>query len=459
MIVVGTVFLIVIILVLIYLEPVAKFLGYCPGETEGKDCPGKTEGYFPLVQALGFMLIAIMTLILTSQRNRNLDKQVENARKQTENLTKQTENLTKQTENLTKQTENAIEKTKVQDETRLDQQFLDAVKLLGDSSMDYSGREGAVYMLSALAQKSPDHTQRCVDMISSLNQWMGERIQNRPDYFRRNANVDEKNFSRWRTRVFTTDQGGLQKYFQEISKKEENQPEDQILKKQIENERLSQTVLKELEEIIAEFLQREDNGKPLNLNHRYICQINLGGKQAGTGRISYSFAKLQGAKLSNANLQRAKLSNAKLQGAYLWGANLQGAYLANANLQGAYLANANLQGAYLANAKLQGAYSTSIEMEGETRNEQFTNRIRKRTNEKADLSRTQQGNLKQEDADEIIKELEAEDLSDLDIKQHAIGRIKSAIGKTPNLAEAQLGSYTKTEADEMIKNYEKKASL
>ncbi|WGK69258.1 pentapeptide repeat-containing protein [Candidatus Haliotispira prima] len=324
------------------LESFAEFFKYSP-ESER---PGH---YFPLVQVLGLITIAVITAILTAWRNLSLEKRVENDTAQ----------------------------TKVQDETRLDQQFLDAVKLLGDSNMDYSGREGSVYMLSALAKKSPEHTQRCVDMIGSLNRWMGERIQNRPDYFRRNANENEDDFSLWRTRVFTTDRDGLDKYAEETNQTGENQPEDSILIKQIENERLSQAILKELEKIIAEFLGRKKNSETLNLNHLYICQINLEKEQAGAGRIRYLFAKLQGADLQGAdlrgaNLQGADLANANLQGADLQGANLQRADLKGAQLEGAdlrdlrkaSLTSANLQGATFKNANLQEADLSSTNLQG-----------------------------------------------------------------------------------------------
>ena len=160
------------------------------------------------------------------------------------------------------------------------------------------------------------------------------------------------------------------------------------------------------------------------------------------------FASLQGAHFGEASLQRAKLALASLQGADLQHAFLQGAKLVGAHLQGADLRLAFLQGAYFESASLQGAST-----QNPSDDDSFAEYIRKRIDQKTDLSGVIfAGGLSREAVASIVKDLPDEEARQLREKlRFHIG--KPASHELPENSGAITGAYTAEEAEQWIAEY------
>ena len=276
---------------------------------------------------------------------------------------------------LQKQTDNQSEQVNIQDRTRLDEQFKQAVEFL--TKEDDNARTGAVFMLAALAKHSPEHTQRCLDMLCSLNEWMAERLEKESNYFRRyekGKKIDKKTV--WRDKIFTLDQASLDKYWRDYLRPNDSEsaPTDETRKEariHIAQERLSQLVIKEIEKIIAEVSEKKLSDKAfkksypqnLTLAQRFLPQINLSNLTLKK-RFSFESAIMKGAYLRSAHLEGAYLRFAHLEGAHLWYAHLEGADLVSAHLEGADLGYAHLEGADLVSAHLEGADLGYAHLEG-----------------------------------------------------------------------------------------------
>jgi uncharacterized protein YjbI with pentapeptide repeats len=320
---------------------------------------------------------ALITLAFSFWRNSIFSNQIKTLQKQTEN---QTEQLTLQTQ----QVENQTRELQIKDQTRNDEQFKQAVEMLGKADAGFAAQQGAVFILVALAQRSPEHTQRCVDMLCSLNEWVAERLEVESDYFKREDKADKK-FIPWISRVFWENNTAMTAYWNRYlrhSAETESASINGDCTKQVlaamNREKLSQLVVKEMRKILQSLSdsntdKKEDEQQTLTLAQRYLPQLDGSGLLLGKmvnwqearlpGAVLYE-AQLQGAVLRRAQLQGAVLREAQLQGADLIGVQLQGADLREAQLQGAYLIGVQLQGADLREAQLQGAYLSQAQLQG-----------------------------------------------------------------------------------------------
>jgi uncharacterized protein YjbI with pentapeptide repeats len=102
------------------------------------------------------------------------------------------------------------------------------------------------------------------------------------------------------------------------------------------------------------------NGRPLAANFDYSQARFMGANLAGANLqnlnlrgADFTDASLVGANLKGADLTQANLHNANLQGAHLDGAILTNARLTNARLDNATLANTDLTGTHLENTKFR----------------------------------------------------------------------------------------------------------
>jgi uncharacterized protein YjbI with pentapeptide repeats len=336
---------------------------------------------------------AIFTIIFTYWRNsiaqkqmhlqgKQIEKQGEQIKIQGEQLTIQAGQLkiqtqqltlqTTQTENNTQQIENQTRELQIKDQQRNDEQFKQAVEMLGKTDGGFALQQGAVFILVALALRSPEHTQRCTDMLCSLNEWMAERLAREPDYFRRKDETD-KDFVMWIDRIFAGDTTSLTAYWNRYIKhgEETDLTASAISSEQLAAaraacaaERLSQLVIKELRKIIEQ-LEPEADGqsRSLDLGQRYLPQLDVSDLELGN-RAKFTNTNLQGANLDRGELQGVRLDDANLQGASLDIVNLRGVSLASANLQGASLHYANLQRARLVGANLQGVSLNYAQLQG-----------------------------------------------------------------------------------------------
>jgi uncharacterized protein YjbI with pentapeptide repeats len=354
---------------------------------------------------------AIITLIFQFLREWNFNRQVKASELQTNNQTKQIVNQTRELE--------------IRDQTRNDEQFKQAVEMLGDAEASLLKKQGAVFILVSLAIRSPDHTQRCVDMLCTLNEWMAERIEQHPDYFRLHDDqgVDEMRqpFKPWVERIFRRNEE-FYKLYMEFSRGTRSvvgqlsESEIKEVNRMMDEECLSQLVVKEMRKIAEEIARRNDTyatahpsiraedkfyyimppkGKVdiLNLRNRYLCQLDVSGlelhaainfsdsiiyamkaRRTNARKADFSNARMRGADLGSgffleANFMKVDLSYARLHQANmafceLEGSLLQGTEFEQALLQGAGMRFCQLQGASLIATSLQGANLSYSRFEG-----------------------------------------------------------------------------------------------
>ncbi len=88
---------------------------------------------------------------------------------------RQTEILAKRIKDQEKQTEFLGEQVKNEETANLNKQFLDSVKIFESSTATLETKKGALYHLENLALSSPNHRQRVMDFLNSLNQWMRDK--------------------------------------------------------------------------------------------------------------------------------------------------------------------------------------------------------------------------------------------------------------------------------------------
>ena len=235
--------------------------------------------------------------------------------------------------------------TEIQESTRQDSLFAQAADFLKENN-DLTTRKAGVYILKDLAMSSPNHAQKCIDMLCSLNEsWMPKFLKDYPDFFI--INRDFPNI----------------KNIEEIELKETFDETDLIeilyftddkycYKNQIA---LSQLVLLTVSEIIKYISRNIEYKGPYNLSYKYLCSGNF-------EEIDFrKFDNLEGINFQSANLYRANFQSAYLRVAHLESANLNEAHLESANLseahlESAFLNNANFQAGNLFFAHLKFAF-------------------------------------------------------------------------------------------------------
>lgn len=224
--------------------------------------------------------------------------------------------------------------TEIQESTRQDELFAKAVDLLKREN-DLITRKAGVHILKDLAVTSPKHTQKCIDMLCSLNEvWMPKFLKEYPDFFEINKDfqcinsIEEIKLSVAKS---STDQ---ELYVRENVK----------AIGYVDDISLSQLVLVSVAEIVTVISASVDFEGPYNFRYKFLCGGNFGG---------LDFEKFS--KMRNVNFRGTNLRKANLKGADLYEAEMQSVVLEESNLQNANLMRANLQSAKLLLSNLQNA--------------------------------------------------------------------------------------------------------
>ena len=281
-------------------------------------------------------IAALATAIFTWWKNVLNAKQVETTKEQTKNTQVQLDQIQKQ--------------ILIQEESRLDSLFAKAVDFLKEEN-DLITRIGGVHTLKDLAVSSPKHTQKCIDMLCSLNEaWMPSMLEHNPQFFETENN--------WINERISNEL--LAKYSVFITQTQTNLLDSSPIKL-IERISISQSVIKSISFIVQHINEKMPNEK-FDLSYKYLCSIDLNGKNLSNFKMVNSF--LIGANLLEANIQESNLSNANLQYANLVRANLQKTLLYSVNLKFAILYGANFQEAILSFAILNGARLDSANFQG-----------------------------------------------------------------------------------------------
>lgn len=243
--------------------------------------------------------------------------------------------MERQTEVMEKRREQDRQELQITEARRLDERFIEAVKLLSQKldEINYPSHLGAIISLRDLAIDDEKYTQRCIDVICSCNQWMEEYLE---IFSTKNPYVPYSKYQ-----------------FIEDGRVSDKTKKDGIT---IHHERRSQSALMAITSILIN-LGNNSSLKhllsQLNFQGKMLCGINLYG--AEIAGINFIKAYLNGANLSRVNMQGSALIWANLQGANLHKAGLQGANLSYANIRGANLCSAQMQGANLQSANLLGS--------------------------------------------------------------------------------------------------------
>ena len=248
---------------------------------------------------------------------------------------------------------------------RFDERFDNAAASLAKelNESTFPAHLGAISGLQALATDSPEHTQRCLDIICSCNQWMEGYI----DKF-----IEKKSkgiYSSWLLKE------------QDRITKEDNQ--NNIGNITLLHEKRSQESLAAISHILAEIsVKRPEQLKELNFHNKMLCGISLNNlklddinlentylvasdlNNISLNNVKLDRAKLQGTSLDHATLQGVSLDHANLQGVSLYRTNLQGSSLYYTNLQGSSLYYTNLQGSSLYRTNLQGSSLWHANLQG-----------------------------------------------------------------------------------------------
>jgi uncharacterized protein YjbI with pentapeptide repeats len=338
-----------------------------------KASPAYEEKYHQSFKEVVIGLGAIITLVFQFLREWNFNRQVKSAEIQTDNQTRQIVNQTRELE--------------IRDQTRNDEQFKQAVEMLGDAEASLLKKQGAVFILVALATRSPEHTQRCVDMLCTLNEWMAERIDNNPDYFRlRDEKAKDEmgqDFKPWIERIFRRDKDFISlyaKYMMGIDWDWQSQPVLQRINTAMDTECLSQLVVKEMRKIIEEigrrnnaialtepnsrhldefyYVRRERGQRDLlNLGNRYLCQLDISGIELHAS-VNFSYAILYGMRAQKTNTSKADFTGAQLRGA-----DFDHGVFINTDFSRANLSYAHLNYAKMSYCKLEHATSYGADFE------------------------------------------------------------------------------------------------
>ena len=250
----------------------------------------------------------------------------------------------KQTEYHIKQIGSYIDKTEIESDRRLSERFDNAVKALSQelNGSSFPAHLGAISGLKSLAIDSPKHTQICLDIICSCNQWMERRGY--VEGFIKEGSLTPYSYQLLNEddRIGNINKGGGITLLQE---------------------KRSQEALRAISHILTRVSTKNpEQLQTLDFHNKMLCGISL--KDIKLDRINFEKTYLVAAKLQNISLRGATLLGAKFEGASLRHTKLQGASLRHTELQGTCLCNAELQGADLYDAELQGALLINAQLQG-----------------------------------------------------------------------------------------------
>ena len=257
-------------------------------------------------------------------------------------------------------TKDQVQKTKLETKRRLDERFDSAVNALSKplTSDSYPAHLGAISSLTQLAIDGPGHTQRCLDVLCSCNEWMEDHLGEFSNYARYvEEHRGKDNLHPGKSIPYP------QQHINTFNRMVFKQVEGNIVT--ILQEKRSQRVLNAIREILIKI--PEDNLKSLDFRHRFLCGIDLSelsGEELPLKGINFSQAYLNGSFIKKANLECCNLQNANLQGCAIEFTNLKKADLRSAKLININLVDTELESANLRNTKLHGAYVSFANLAG-----------------------------------------------------------------------------------------------
>ena len=209
----------------------------------------------------------------------------------------------------------------IENDTRLDSLYAKAVEFLKEEN-DLITRKGGVHILKDLALTSPKHTQKCIDLLCSLNEvWMPDVVKNNPEFF----------LSDWLKEKIQKDY--LFQYHFETYYEDYKRLPDQIS--------LSQEVLKHMSTIIKFISKGDIFNEVYDLINKYLCSAELTNIDFSKFKLSNTF--LCGAKLSKANFSDRFLSDMNFYGASLIDSNFYKCHVEDSNFSSSILLEANLK--------------------------------------------------------------------------------------------------------------------
>ena len=248
----------------------------------------------------------------------------------------------------------------IHESTQQDELFAQAVGFLKEEN-DLTTRKAGVHILKDLAVTSPQHVQKCIDMLCSLNEsWMPKFLKDYPEFFEINSDLNflENNYSTRNKNIEelilykTNDKKDSNKYVC-------NNQKTIGLKNFIALSQLVMNVLREIIEHVGENLEFSEN---YNLNNKYLC----GGDFSFLDFSKFSDlinANLQSTCFIETNLNKSDLSYSNLMYANLWGTKVQFARLTCTNLKYARLVGADLKFAELEETVLDNAELNGCNLE------------------------------------------------------------------------------------------------
>ncbi len=253
----------------------------------------------------------------------------------------------------------ASKQAQIDKDRRLDERFSKAVGMLSNNldEKSYPSHIGAITELENLAAYSIEHTQSCIEVICSCNEWMENYLG------KFEIDSDARAYANRRLTTKTIISG----------------------KKNLLQERRSQAALNAISNILSKLSNNNNRDKleRLNFANKMLCGIRLPNEKCNLDKLNLSQANLEGADMSNttlihANFSHAKLHNSKLdeavlnnsnfkcaelKNATLWAAKLREVNLLEAKLQYADLVRTDLQNAVLCNAILYKAKLENANLE------------------------------------------------------------------------------------------------
>lgn len=158
----------------------------------------------------------------------------------------------------------------IQEESHMDQQYLDAIKIFSEPDASIETKLGAIYILESLAIRSPQHTQKCVDFLTQINE----------TYLKDKCELDNFN---------------------------------DFLHKKISDNNVLKRSLEALRNIIGVVSKK---GSVLNLSRRYLCGILLSGLNINSN-INFSFAHLEGSYIGDAFFKNVNFVGANLAESFI----------------------------------------------------------------------------------------------------------------------------------------------
>ncbi len=212
--------------------------------------------------------------------------------------------------------------TLTQEKVRQDSLYAKAVEFL-DEKNDLIIRKGGVHILKDLALTSPQQTQKCLDMLCSINEiWMPKTLDLWPDFFKNNKNfLNIKN----------------------LEKLEINITPSNYLDKLFDNMKLSQLVLTVMFQIIKEIDKDKNFEDTFDLSYKYLCSIYL---------KDVSFNKFE---INNINFNNALMVNVNFSKSIVFESDFGNSLLRECNFENSYLVDSDFSSARLENVSLNKA--------------------------------------------------------------------------------------------------------